>query len=53
MAIKDPKRVADDRRQEAVHAAVNVLSAGKGRNTVAADHRAGETCAETIARATT
>jgi len=49
---KDPNRVNDDRRKEAVSRADMVMAAGKGQNTVAADHVGSETCAQTIARAT-
>jgi hypothetical protein len=52
MAIKDPNRVAADRRKVAAQAAAANLSAGRGINCVAADHRVGETCCEVIARAT-
>lgn len=52
MAIKDPNRVTDDRRKAAAMAASQAISAGKGINTVAADHVGSETCAQAIARAT-
>lgn len=52
MAIKEPNRVSDDRKKVAMQAAKLNLAAGKGGLVVAADHVSGETCAQTIARAT-
>lgn len=52
MAVKDANRVNDDRKKDGLGNATNNMAAGKGMNTVAADHVGSETCAQTIARAT-
>lgn len=50
--VKDSNRVTDDRRKAAIYGAMQALTAGKGTTTLSSDHASGETCCQTIAKAT-